>query len=164
MKMAPEGPVISKIVVRFQCGSGSVTPNLRRLSWQILSLLCLPFHHAAGRKRSRSACARCRILPDLRFSGALFRMRPRSVHRSEPRRRLALQRTPPDDFPVLPADVGYAAVALIELIGNLKHRQHQPTLGRPGHMAAAALAPNEFAGLDLEPGGGAFLVDELALE
>src|SRR5262245_20106635 len=91
-------------------------------------------------------------------------MRPRSARRSEPRRRLALQRTSPDSFPVLPADVGDAAVALIELIGNLKHRQHQPALRRPGDMAAAALAPNEFAGLDLEPGGEALLVDELALE
>src|SRR4051812_36316349 len=72
-----------------------------------------------------------------------------------------LQRMAPDAFPVLAAEIGDAAVALVEFVRDLEHREHQPALGRPGDMAAALLAPDEFAGLDLEPRRRPLLVHEL---
>jgi hypothetical protein len=38
-------------------------PVLPKAGMQILSLLCLPFHHAARRKRSSTACAHVSRLP-----------------------------------------------------------------------------------------------------
>jgi hypothetical protein len=38
-------------------------PGLPKAGMQILSLLCLPFHHAAWRRRCSTACARVSRLP-----------------------------------------------------------------------------------------------------
>src|SRR6516162_8273596 len=141
-------------------------PGLPKAGMQILSLLCLPFHHAAYAQAllARQAHAR-RVHPTCALYKPDFgRERKSGWPEATGGCRLLLERVAPDGFPVLPADIGHAAVALVELIGNLKHRQHQPALGRPGDMAATALAPDELAGLDLEPRGGTFLVHELALE
>src|SRR5712692_9407063 len=70
----------------------------------------------------------------------------------------------PEARPVRPAEIGDAAVALVELVGDLEHGEHQPALRRAGDVAAAGLAPDELARLDLEPRGRTFLVDELAFE
>src|SRR3981189_523289 len=80
------------------------------------------------------------------------------------RRHSILQRVAPDAFPVLAAEIGHAAVALVEFVRDLEHRKHQPALGRPGDMAAAFLTPDEFAGLDLEPRRRPLLVHELSFE
>src|SRR5205823_5518120 len=75
-----------------------------------------------------------------------------------------LQGVAPDLFPVLAGKVGNAAVALVEFVRDLEHRQHQSALGGAGDVAAPRLAPDELAGLDLEPRGRTFLVHQLALE
>src|SRR5262249_39427052 len=77
---------------------------------------------------------------------------------------LALAGVTPHALPLIARHVGYAPVAIEEFVGYLEDRKHQPALRAPGHMTTADLAPHELAGTDLEPGGGAFLVDELALD
>ena len=57
-----------------------------------------------------------------------------------------------------------AAVGFEELVGDLEDCEHQAALGTPGDMAAAGLAPDEFAGLAFDALCGAFLVDQRALE
>src|SRR5216684_4498851 len=71
---------------------------------------------------------------------------------------------PPGLVPVLARGIDDAAVGLEELVGNLEDREHQPALGTPRDVAAAWLAPDEFAGLGLDALCRAFLVDEVALQ
>src|SRR4051812_15276305 len=54
---------------------------------------------------------------------------------------------PPRLVPVLPCGVDDAAVGFEEFVGDLEDRQHQAALRTPGDVAAALLAPDEFAGL-----------------
>src|SRR6202023_472877 len=51
-----------------------------------------------------------------------------------------------------------------ELVGDLEDREHQPALRTPCDVAAALLAPDEFAGLALDALCRAFLVDEATLK
>src|SRR4051812_4536638 len=51
--------------------------------------------------------------------------------RGRMRRHSLLQCVAPDGFPVLAAEIGDAAVALVEFVRDLEHREHQPTFGRP---------------------------------
>src|SRR5262249_5982712 len=147
-------------------GRGRIRTGTPVSQKQILSLLCLPFHHAAGASVSSTASARTPGLSTRAYrikcpiSGAPKIGAPGAAGGPA----FSFCPPAPDGFPVLPGDVGHAAVALVELIGNLEHRQHQPALGRPGDVAAAGLTPHEFAGLDLEAGGGALLVHQLAFE
>src|SRR6266851_2230401 len=71
---------------------------------------------------------------------------------------------PPGLVPVLARGIDDAAVGLEELVGDLEDRKHQPALGTPRDVAAAWLAPDEFAGLGLDALCRAFLVDEVALQ
>src|SRR5882757_101803 len=71
---------------------------------------------------------------------------------------------PPGLVPVLPRRVDDAAVGFEEFVGDLEDRQHQAALRTPGDMAAALLAPDEFAGLAFDALGRAFLVDQAAFE
>src|SRR6516164_4460364 len=166
MVARPQLPRRKILILRDFGGRGRTRTGTPVSQKQILSLLCLPFHHAAGASVSSTASARTRRVYPLALIvlSARFREHPKSVRRERRVTRLLFERAAPDGFPVLPGDVGHAAVALVELIGNLEHRQHQPALGRPGDMTAADLAPREFAGLDLEAGSGTLLVHELALE
>ena len=70
----------------------------------------------------------------------------------------------PGFVPILARGVDNAAVGLEELVGDLENREHQPAFGTPCDVAAALLAPDEFAGLGLDALCWAFLVDEAALK
>src|SRR5258708_4814974 len=70
----------------------------------------------------------------------------------------------PGLVPVLARGIDDAAVGLEELVGDLEDREHQPTFRTPCDVAAARLAPDEFAGLGLDALRRAFLVDKAALE
>src|ERR1700720_4988533 len=75
-----------------------------------------------------------------------------------------LEHVPPKLVPVGAGNVGHATVFFEEFVRHLEHRQHQPAFGRPSNMAAAGLAPDEFAGTDREPLRRTFLVDEFAFK
>src|SRR5216684_2359010 len=64
---------------------------------------------------------------------------------------------PPGLVPVLARGIDDAAVGLEELVGDLEDRKHQPALGTPRDVAAAWLAPDEFAGLGLAAGEAGLL-------
>src|SRR6185295_14199946 len=73
---------------------------------------------------------------------------------------LAEQRLAPGCVPVLAADVGLAAVGLVELVRNLEDCEHQAALRPdPGLVPAPGRAPDEFAGLAL-----ALATDEAPLQ
>src|SRR6202162_5641859 len=76
----------------------------------------------------------------------------------------ALGSVTPGLVPVLARGIDDAAVGLEELVGDLEDREHQSALRTPCDVAAALLAPDEFAGLALDALGRAFLVDQAALE
>src|SRR4030088_832297 len=75
-------------------------------------------------------------------------------------RRSVLAGVAPGLVPVLARGIDDATVGLEELVGDLEDRQHQPALGTPGDVAAALLAPDEFAGLAFDALRRAFLVDK----
>src|SRR5262245_60055431 len=71
------------------------------------------------------------------FSFEIMRRREsRQCLRAEDGRRppSVLDRVAPDAFPILTGTVGDAAVLLVEFVGDLEHRQHQPAFRRPGHV------------------------------
>src|SRR5216683_7478547 len=76
----------------------------------------------------------------------------------------ALGGVTPSLVPVLTRGIDDAAVGLEELVGDLEDREHQPAFRTPCDVAAALLAPDEFAGLGLDALCRAFLVDETALK
>ena len=69
-------------------------------------------------------------------------------------------RVSPGRVPILARGVDDAAIGLEELVRHLEDREHQPALRTPGDVAAALLAPDEFAGLAFDALRRAFLVDE----
>src|SRR2546423_298131 len=71
---------------------------------------------------------------------------------------------PPRLVPILTGGIDDAAVGFEELVRHLEDRQDQGALRAPGGMAAARLAPDEFAGLAGDPLGRAVVVDESALD
>src|SRR5207248_2038452 len=71
---------------------------------------------------------------------------------------------PPALVPILTRGIDDAAVGLKKLVRHLKDGEHQAALGTPGNVAAALLAPDEFAGLAFDAFRRAFLVDERTLE
>src|SRR5438093_6482210 len=71
---------------------------------------------------------------------------------------------PPGRVPILARGIDDAAVGLEELVRHLEDREHQPAFGTPGDMAAALLAPDEFAGLAFDALRRPLLVDERAFE
>src|SRR5881398_1499260 len=75
-----------------------------------------------------------------------------------------LARMSPGLVPVLARGIDDAAVGLEELVGHLEDREHQPAFWTPGDMAAALLAPDEFAGLAFDALRRPLLVDERAFE
>src|ERR1700694_5199538 len=70
----------------------------------------------------------------------------------------------PGLVPVLARGIDDTAVGLEELVGDLEDREHQPALGTPCDVAAARLAPDEFAGPGLDALGRTFFVDQMALD
>src|SRR4051794_29006857 len=73
-------------------------------------------------------------LPDFRHSGnsvGVWKI-PSEIRRSKLNKNtgagLFLVEASPDAFPVLAIRVGDAAVALVELVGELEHGEHQPAL------------------------------------
>src|SRR5262249_46451422 len=77
---------------------------------------------------------------------------------------LLSKRVSPQLIPIFPAEIGHTAIALVELVGNLKHCEHQPALGRPGDVTAAWFAPDKFTRIHFESRRQPFLVDQIALE
>src|SRR5580698_71392 len=75
-----------------------------------------------------------------------------------------LEHVPPKFVPIGAGNVRHAAVLLKEFIWHLKHGEHESAFGRPGDVASAGLAPDEFAGSDGQAFRRAFLVDQLAFE
>src|SRR4051794_916053 len=67
-------------------------------------------------------------------------------------------------IPVLPRGIDDAAVGFEELVGHLEHREDQRALRAPRGMAAAGLAPDEFARRSRHARDWTFLVDETAFE
>src|SRR5258705_2705053 len=65
----------------------------------------------------------------------------------------------PGLVPILARGIDDAAVGFEELVGDLEDCEHQAALGTPGDMAAAGLAPDEFAGLPFDSLFRAFLFD-----
>src|SRR5882757_2043678 len=86
--------------------------------------------------------------------------------RPSPGRRASsgLPRMPPGLIPILARGVDHAAVGLEELVRHLEDRKHQAALRTPGDMAAAGLAPDEFAGAATHARGRALLVDQRPFE
>src|SRR5258708_11986468 len=70
----------------------------------------------------------------------------------------------PGLVPILARGIDDAAVGLEELVGDLEDCEHQPALRTPCDVAAALLAPDEFAGLALDTPSLAFLFDHAPLE
>src|SRR3989442_15225140 len=91
---------------------------------------------------------RAHPLPNPPAEVGCFRLRPLNEREDS-----ILLDVAPEAVPIRPAEIGDAAVALVELVGDLEHGEHQPALGRAGDVAAAGLAPDELARLDLEPRG-----------
>jgi len=75
-----------------------------------------------------------------------------------------IEKWAPDTLPVLSAHVGDAPVALEEFVRDLKHCEHEGTLGCPGDMPAARLAPDKLPGIDFGARSRPLLVHELALD
>src|SRR5687768_4173435 len=76
----------------------------------------------------------------------------------------SLSGVPLGRVPILAGGVADATVGFEELVRDLEDREHQPALRTPGDMAAALLAPDEFAGLAFDALRRAFLVDKRAFE
>src|ERR1700688_4273343 len=76
----------------------------------------------------------------------------------------ALGGVTPGLLPVLARGIDGAAVGLEELVGDLEDREHQPALRAPRDVAAALLAPDEFAGPGLDALRRALLVDQAAFK
>src|SRR5258708_36102255 len=70
----------------------------------------------------------------------------------------------PGLVPVLARGIDDAAVGLEELVGDLEDREHQPTFRTPCDVAAARLAPDEFARPGLDALRRALLFDNAAVE
>src|SRR4051812_31162461 len=66
--------------------------------------------------------------------------------------------------PFVADQVDDLAVLLEELVGHLEDGDHQPALGRPGRVAAAGRAVDEFARADLQAVLRSLAVDETAFE
>src|SRR5215470_12556314 len=116
--MLREVPVVSG----FFGGRGRTRTGTPVSQKQILSLLCLPFHHAA---RTRSSACPGKV--ETGFPTKDMRQRKNPAHGPEAQCSPVgsiLERVAPDAFPVLAAEVGGAAVLLMEFIGDLEHRQH----------------------------------------
>jgi hypothetical protein len=71
---------------------------------------------------------------------------------------------PPGRLPVLAAGVEHLAILLEEFVRHLEDRDHLAAIRTPGDVPAACRPPDEFPGLHLETGVGAFLVDQRSFE
>src|SRR5439155_8330519 len=76
----------------------------------------------------------------------------------------ALSRMSPGCVPIFARGIDDAAVGFEELVRHLENREHQSALRAPGDVAAALLAPDEFAGLAFDALRRAFLVDQRAFQ